>query len=683
MSKTLFTLLAVLGLTLPATAQDLVITGVYDATLTGGTPKGVELYALADIPDLSVYGVGSANNGGGSDGEEFTFPADAATAGSYIYVATEQPQFNAWFGFDPDYLSGAMSINGDDAIELFQNGVVIDTFGDINVDGNGEPWEYLDSWAYRTSSTGPDGSTFVLGSWTFGGPNVWDGESSNATAASPMPIGTYTAGPITSVTTSAAVGWRLLSAPAALTVDDLAQINLVSGAGGYTTGTDCAVDGITNLFTRYTGDETAPNGGYVAPGAGEALTRGAGFFWYFFGDTPGAGEPSTCSDGTNTSDTRALPITLNDDGTSTRGAFQVTIADADDADGFYMLGNPHANAYDISALSAAGATSGTPIGLQLGVQAWDPDIQDYVVFTADGAGDLSDADTDDVSIWQGFFAERSGADPGEDVRFTYGTGGILSGVTGDGFVGRHGETSPMVSFRVTNGSVTGAAAVVRFEETATLAWDVFDLSKLAPFALDYAQIGPVGESRDGTAVVKAVESLPGGTVSIPTQYAVPLSFTTSEPDGDFTVTWTTAVLPDGWTAVLRDVVSGTTADIATETSLTFAHSASAPAERLVLDVTPLFVAGEDAPTGVALSPLAPNPTAGVARMTLSLAQGESVSVDVYDALGRRVASVLDDAVAGGTPRVLAVPTAGLAPGVYVVRVEGETFAETRRLTVTR
>ena len=54
-------------------AQDMVITGVVDGPLSGGTPKAVELCVLNDIPDLSIYGVGSANNGGGSDGEEFTF----------------------------------------------------------------------------------------------------------------------------------------------------------------------------------------------------------------------------------------------------------------------------------------------------------------------------------------------------------------------------------------------------------------------------------------------------------------------------------------------------------------------------------------------------------------------------------------------------------------------------------
>lgn len=171
--------------------QDLIITAAYDGPLSGGTPKGVELYVVNDIADLSIYGLGSANNGGGTDGEEFTFPADNVTAGTYIYVATEAAQFTSFFGFAPQYTSGAMGINGDDAVELFESGAVIDVFGDINTDGSGQPWEYTDGWAYRVDGTGPDGSTFTLSNWTFSGINALDGESTNAGAANPIPVGTY------------------------------------------------------------------------------------------------------------------------------------------------------------------------------------------------------------------------------------------------------------------------------------------------------------------------------------------------------------------------------------------------------------------------------------------------------------------------------------------------------------
>ena len=172
--------------------DNLVITSVFDGPLTGGTPKGVELYVINDINDLSAYGIGSANNGGGTDGQEFTFPAVTAAAGDYIYLASDSASFNNWFGFNSDYVTGIMSINGDDAIELFYSGSVIDVFGDIDVDGNGEPWEYMDGWAYRNNSTGPDGGSFTLANWSFSGPNALDGELLNSTAASPIPNGTYT-----------------------------------------------------------------------------------------------------------------------------------------------------------------------------------------------------------------------------------------------------------------------------------------------------------------------------------------------------------------------------------------------------------------------------------------------------------------------------------------------------------
>jgi len=176
-----------------SSAQGLVITGVIDGPLSGGVPKAIELCVLSDIADLSQYGVGSANNGGGSDGEEFTFPAGPVSAGTFIHVASEAPGFSSFFGFAPAYTSSAASINGDDAIELFMSGSVIDVFGDINQDGTSQPWDHLDGWAYRADATGPDGSTFVLGNWSFSGTNALDGETTNGSAATPFPIGAYSA----------------------------------------------------------------------------------------------------------------------------------------------------------------------------------------------------------------------------------------------------------------------------------------------------------------------------------------------------------------------------------------------------------------------------------------------------------------------------------------------------------
>lgn len=171
--------------------NDLVLTGIFDGPFSGGYPKGFEVYVVNDIPDLSKFGLGIANNGGGTDGQEYTFPAMAATAGSRLYLANDTAQFFTFFGIHADFQSiQAGGLNGDDAIELYENGTIIDLYGDPNDDGTNKPWEYLDTWVYRNCSKGPN-PTFDLTEWSVGPVNGYDGQSTNATSPTPMPIDTY------------------------------------------------------------------------------------------------------------------------------------------------------------------------------------------------------------------------------------------------------------------------------------------------------------------------------------------------------------------------------------------------------------------------------------------------------------------------------------------------------------
>ena len=177
-----------------SSAAPLVITALVDGPLTGGGPKTVELYVIEDIPDLNKYGIGSANNGGGGGSVEFTFPeGSSASAGDYIYITRDADRFVEFFGFNPDYEAWrAMSINGDDAIELFLDGIeVIDVFGDVNTDGTGEAWDYLDGWAYRMDGIGSNSGNFIASDFSYSGINALDGESTNSGAATPVPIGTW------------------------------------------------------------------------------------------------------------------------------------------------------------------------------------------------------------------------------------------------------------------------------------------------------------------------------------------------------------------------------------------------------------------------------------------------------------------------------------------------------------
>ena len=89
------------------------------------------------------------------------------------------------------------------------------------------------------------------------------------------------------------------------------------------------------------------------------------------------------------------------------------------------------------------------------------------------------------------------------------------------------------------------------------------------------------------------------------------------------------------------------------------------------------------PLAEAVGTVFPNPSAGRAALELTVATAQQVRVSVFDALGRRVAVAYDGEARPGTALRVPLGGAALAPGVYVVRVDGETFVESRRLTVAR
>ncbi|RFC53386.1 fibronectin type III domain-containing protein [Brumimicrobium aurantiacum] len=233
-------------------ASPLIISAVYDLPLSGGTPKGIELFVGTDIADLSEYGVSSANNGGGtSGGAEFTFPAVSVTAGTYIYVSSESTNFQTYFGFAPDYTDGSMSVNGDDAIELFHNGTVIDVFGDVDTDGSGQAWEYTDGWALRNSNTVVNNGTFNDANWSFSGPNAVDGCSSNSSCSSSLAVGSFTATANVSPWEGPLAIYTGLCTPAPTSVDGIGITNVTMGTIDNTTGAE------TNNYGDYTAQSTS------------------------------------------------------------------------------------------------------------------------------------------------------------------------------------------------------------------------------------------------------------------------------------------------------------------------------------------------------------------------------------------------------------------------------------------
>ena len=180
--------------------SDLVITGIIDAPRTGGLPKAIEIYVIKSVADLSIYKVQSYGNGGTTPSAPLSLTG-SATAGQYLYVASESTGFTAYFGFAPTLTGSVLNVNGNDVVALTKNDTVVDVFGTIGVDPVVDAtFNYMDTWFYRKSNTGPS-PTFNLADWTFptGQSDALDSLGSSGVNpavgnALRMPIGTFTSG---------------------------------------------------------------------------------------------------------------------------------------------------------------------------------------------------------------------------------------------------------------------------------------------------------------------------------------------------------------------------------------------------------------------------------------------------------------------------------------------------------
>jgi parallel beta-helix repeat protein len=79
----------------------------------------------------------------------------------------------------------------------------------------------------------------------------------------------------------------------------------------------------------------------------------------------------------------------------------------------------------------------------------------------------------------------------------------------------------------------------------------------------------------------------------------------------------------------------------------------------------------------------PSPALGTAQVRLAVERDQHVRVDLYDLLGKRVRSVFASRVGAATPLRLSVLSDGLASGVYLLRIAGDDFAETRPVIFSR
>ena len=238
----------------------LVLAAVLDLTVSegGSSGKGLLLHALEDIADLSTYGVGSANNGGGTDGEEFTLPAQSMAAGDRLWVVRDADAYSNYFGADVwatmtyvvDEGGDAVAQNGDDAIELFHDGAVVDVFGFQDVDGTGETWEYTDAWAHRSCSAREPSTTFNETDWTIAAPNCTDDDGTWSNSSCPFPYWDCESAPCDDTEYTVTVDGGSWQSEVTWSVTDADGAEVLAGAAPITVADNvlaCMADGVYTL----------------------------------------------------------------------------------------------------------------------------------------------------------------------------------------------------------------------------------------------------------------------------------------------------------------------------------------------------------------------------------------------------------------------------------------------------
>jgi hypothetical protein len=90
---------------------------------------------------------------------------------------------------------------------------------------------------------------------------------------------------------------------------------------------------------------------------------------------------------------------------------------------------------------------------------------------------------------------------------------------------------------------------------------------------------------------------------------------------------------------------------------------------------------ELATDGYVLSAAYPNPFNPATQFSLTVAERQTVSVEVFNTLGQRVQMIYSGLMDAGESRTFVFDAGNLPSGIYLYRVTGRTFTETRNVTL--
>jgi hypothetical protein len=452
-------------------------------------------------------------------------------------------------------------------------------------------------------------------------------------------------------------GWRLLSLPkTGGLVTDVSDDTPVQGVTG---GDDASS---TTNFIIYDNDAEFEKPTNVTTAWGDGL----GFGLYFYNNT------------TNGSST--LPVTLDASGAEPSSDVTVTLNPA--ASGYTLVGNPYASNYNTNSMTATSSN-----------------ISNTIAFWNDGTSSYSTQDRTAssgyiISPWQGFWVQTVSA---AATTLTMPTSGKTSSSTTGTFFSKEVNNRGDINFSLSSETTYDEAIRLAFRSEATTEYDADDFGKLTPLVPSYAIMA--FESND---ILKSVESLP---YNLEEEVTLSLQPQMVGVSGDFTFAWNgLETIPGEWELILHDYETGANIDMRSETEYTFfqaAHAkvssnplsllngpaavamkAKAEGNRFGITIRPTSVSNEteESPALFALEQNYPNPFNPSTTISYSVQEAGAVNISVYNLMGQKVATLVDETKATGQYNVR-WNAAGAASGMYYYRLEAGGQSITRKMTL--
>ena len=461
----------------------------------------------------------------------------------------------------------------------------------------------------------------------------------------------------TSIVLEGTAGWRMLSAPVEnMPLSELTDDVPIQGIG---TSDD------KNFYTGYDGNA------FTAPAdLSGALNSGEGFILNVFNN--------------NEFNSNTLPVTV-DVGSNSEPTSDVSVTLHANGDRWNLLGNPYQTAFDVTSMTPNNGVLGSSVG--------------HIWSNTDGSYILTSSNEDKVAPGQGFFILNDDTSPATSV--TMPLSGKSTGTTfyksseNKGFV-----QLALISESKTDGSIQkDLSTVLYFHEQAKAETDRFDSDKLYPLKATYSILGFRDPETDTFRAQESRSYFGEG------EEVVHLDIKAVNVEESHTIKWEKSDnIPADWELLFIDNQTGEQIVMDKNFSYTFDHLSGMRAKftdpvELQFPVTVNMTNNEprftiklnrgtstsnqnelDKPKQFYLRQNYPNPFNPSTQIQYDIAKRSRVSIEVFNLMGQRVATLIDQVRSPGSYHATWNASAQ-ASGVYYYRLKAGNTVMTRKMTL--